>query len=57
MMISKFKDISVALRWAYLCYLRLKHSNGIDFCRFNDDPGAEKKMLPQYDEPDTDEVS
>lgn len=56
-MISKFKYISVALRWAYLCYLRLKHINGIDFCRFNDDPGAEKKMLPQYDEPDTDEVS
>lgn len=25
--------------------------------RFNDDPNSEKKILPQYDDPSTDEVS
>lgn len=40
-----------------MCCLSLTHGNGIEFFRFNDDPGAEKKMLAQYDEPAKDEVS
>lgn len=36
-------------------YEAAKKKKGIYDDKFNDDPGAEKKMLPQYDEPDTDE--
>lgn len=37
--------------------LKTESWHDIDFFRFNDDPGAVKKMLPQYDEAATDEVS
>lgn len=36
-------------------YEAAKKKKGIYDDKFNDDPAAEKKMLPQYDEPDTDE--
>ncbi|ESQ41673.1 hypothetical protein EUTSA_v10012684mg [Eutrema salsugineum] len=36
-------------------YEAAKKKKGIYDDKFNDDPGAEKKMLPQYDEPTTDE--
>ncbi|KAF8102963.1 hypothetical protein N665_0189s0017 [Sinapis alba] len=36
-------------------YEAAKKKKGIYDDKFNDDPGAEKKMLPQYDEPATDE--
>jgi hypothetical protein len=38
-------------------YEAAKKKKGIYDDKFNDDPGAEKKMLPQYDEAATDEVS
>ncbi|KAL0735716.1 hypothetical protein Bca4012_011926 [Brassica carinata] len=36
-------------------YEAAKKKKGIYDDKFNEDPGAEKKMLPQYDEPATDE--
>ncbi|KAL1213043.1 SART-1 family protein DOT2 [Cardamine amara subsp. amara] len=36
-------------------YEAAKKKKGIYDDKFNDDPGVEKKMLPQYDEPTTDE--
>ncbi|KAJ0243664.1 SART-1 family protein DOT2 [Hirschfeldia incana] len=36
-------------------YEAAKKKKGTYDDKFNDDPGAVKKMLPQYDEPDTDE--
>lgn len=55
MMISKM---------SYLCYLMdfissgcLKNYSVFSLVRFNDIPGSERKILPQYDDPVADEVS
>lgn len=54
MMISKYNQTSILITSYEVCMTHSPFS--CYYIRFSDEPGADRKMLPQYDDPVADEV-